>query len=182
MYHTYEKLLWSWPLRRILHETFVYDVFQYGWECVALGKFGCRLEHDLLKKIKDALRAARFVCTIASERKLSDGELVESKANAPHVGLDGVRRALDAFRGHVSSGANKGLCHRAIQFARDAEVANLDTPTGIDEDVGWFDISVHYLVLAVQVFESTQHGFRNFAKHVDSNWAEVLGNVIERTA
>ena len=152
------------------------------WESLALRQFRGRFVDNLLQKIEDSLRATGLVGAVAVERELADGELHERQAYAPDIRLDGVLSALNALRCHVRAGSHKGVGDRALQFAGNTEIAQLDLAPGIDQHVGGFDVAMHDAMGAPEVRQAAEDGFGDFAENVDADGAKVLRNGIQRAA
>lgn len=126
--------------------------------------------NNLLQQIQDTHRpSTRSVagCSVTRvEWKSSDGEFHQGEPNTPHVRLDRIFGALDTFWSHISRCANKGIRDRVDQFSRDTKVTQFDVSSGVNEDIGGFDVAVHNSMGFVKIVKPAEDGFCNLSKYI----------------
>lgn len=58
---------------------------------------------------------------------------------------------------HVGTCAYECICNAVDQFSRDSKVANLDLASGIDEDVGGFDVTMDDAMGVVEIGQTVNY-------------------------
>lgn len=117
---------------------------------------------------------------ITGERELANRQFHDSQAETPHIRLDCVLVALNSFGSHVGGCTHKGVGDRVNQLSGNTKIAKLDVALGVDEDVGGLDVSVHDVVLGVEVREAAECSFGNLSEDINANWTEHTGDTVER--
>lgn len=119
---------------------------------------------------------SRLIIVVArvTERELADSELHQSQTNAPYVRLDAIGRALNSLWSHVGACSDEGIGDGIVELTGDAKITELNLSSGVDENVGGFDITVHDAMGAVQVSKTGQHCLCDLAEDVNTNGAKVF--------
>ena len=140
--------------------------------------------NNLLKKVEDTGGRIFSIIPklITGERELANRQLHDGQAETPYIGLDRVLVALNSFGSHVGGCTNKGVGDRVDQLSGNTKIAKLDVALGVDENVGGLDVSVHDMVLGVEVREATECGFGDLSENIDTNGTENTGDAVERAA
>ncbi len=124
-----------------------------------------RLPDDIRQEI-DQPRPWLHLAAVRREGEAMLCHLEECHAQAPNIRSNGVRLPCDTLRRHVVARTNKRIrVPPCAEFARDAEIAELDLAVAAEEDVTGFDIAVDDLS-AVEVCQAIQHALGDFPKNL----------------
>lgn len=104
----------------------------------------------------DLLAQGEEVHLFPVEWGLKGRHFVQEATQGPNVGLEVVARLFEPFRAHVVGRSDEGVSRNGLgaEEATQAQIPQLDHPTGRQEHVGGLDVSVHD-PLAMHVVQRT---------------------------